>query len=234
GRRGWSAGGGRPLPGGAGGVRRGAGRGRRPAGGARPRRARRNPGREARLPPATPARLRPWPARPGGWLHAVEQPVAVEIAHLDEICARDDATQLVADRLRVDRVREPGEPVVVVAQNDAPWSQQVRFPRDEAGQGALHGLAVDVAAPGGGEDGDVGAEVAQEAGPVSRCVLVEERAGGCLEVEDERAAVAASALVARAEVRLHVGVEHAEPLGERGEPRLLLLVGETEVADAHL
>ena len=120
----------------------------------------------------------------------------------------------------------------MMAQDDAPRPQQVRLAGHEPGKRSLDRFAVDVAAPGRGEDRDVGPEVAQDAGPVSRRVLVEERAGGCLEHVDERATVAAGALVAGAEVCLHVGVEAPEPLGQRSEARLLLLVGEAEIADA--
>ena len=66
---------------------------------------------------------------------------------------------------------------------------------DEPGERALHRLAVDVAAAGGGEDGDVGAQVAQDAGPVARRVLVEQRALRRVDQVDERAAVAARVLV---------------------------------------
>ena len=69
---------------------------------------------------------------------------------------------------------------------------------------------------------------------MARRVLVEERARGRLEHVDECAPVAPSALVAGAEVCLHVGAEAPEPLGQRGEARLLLLVRESEVADADL
>src|SRR5262249_41523850 len=99
---------------------------------------------------------------------------------------------------------------------------------------ALGRLAVDVAAPRGGEDRDVGTQVAEDAAPVARRVLVEERPLGCLEAVDQRSAVAARALVARAQVGLHVGAERAEEAHELLQALLLLLPGDAEIADADL
>src|SRR6185503_20121059 len=87
-----------------------------------------------------------------------------------------------------------------MTEHDALRSDEVDLSRDELREAALDGLAVDVASSGGGEDRDVGTQVVQDTRPVTRRVLVEEGPVRRFEQVDERAAVAARALIARDEM----------------------------------
>src|SRR4029077_17205750 len=89
---------------------------------------------------------------------------------------------------------------------------------DELGERPLDRLTVDVAAPRGGEDRDVGTQVVrqrlQDAAPVARRVLVEDGSLGSGEHVDERAAVATRTLAALREMSERVGAEGREVRGE--------------------
>src|SRR5262245_20746343 len=132
---------------------------------------------------------------------------AVEVAELEQRATRRDASDLATDRRDVGGDREAGEPVVVMAQHDAPRAQQLDAAPDELREAALDRLAIDVAAPGRGDDRDVGTEDAEHVGPVPRRVLVEDAAAGCLEHVEERPAVTAGTLVTRHQVFQHRAAE---------------------------
>src|SRR5689334_4647561 len=123
-----------------------------------------------------------------------EDAVAVEVRQVGEWGAGEPARELVSYRTDVGRGREAGEPVVVVTEHDLARFQQPRLTGDELGERSLDRLAVDVAAPGRGEDREVGPEIAQDPAPVTRGVLVQDGTVGGFEQVHERAAVALRAL----------------------------------------
>jgi hypothetical protein len=123
----------------------------------------------------------------------------------------------------------------VVGEDHLPGLEPRHLVRDEVGQGALDGLAVDVGPPGRRHDGHVRSQLVDHAAPMTAGVLVEDRAVRRLEQEEERPAVAAWAVAGkgaeqvldrrRIEGRGHV-------LGQRRHPHLLLLERDAQLTQA--
>src|SRR5438067_331517 len=113
-----------------------------------------------------------------------------------------------------------------MAEHDAARAHDLGLASNELSKRPLDRLAVDVAAPGGGEDGDVRSKVAEHTGPVPGRVLVEDRSVRRLEEIDEGSAIATCVLARDGEVRLDRVAEATEVGGEIGVASHLLLIGE--------
>ena len=121
-----------------------------------------------------------------------------------------------------------------MGQDHALGAQQVGLACDELGERALDRLAVDVAAPRSRQDRDVGPQVPEDSGPVARGVLVEQAAFGSVEQVHEGTAIPARTLRAGLQMAPDVVVETAQVPLQLPQTLLLLLVRDTEIANADL
>ena len=148
----------------------------------------------------------------------------------------DRPRQLGADRSQVGVDGEPGQPVVVVREHDRPRSSSSTWRATNSASEPWIGSPSMLPRPGRGDDRDVGAEVAQDPGPVAGRVLVQQRCRRACRTgrrarRRRRGRPAARATRWSSDSR-DSPVEKCR--AEFCEPRALFLPRHPEIADAHL